>query len=283
MPFRKALRVHRNFIKFTLKMRHNTKSWVAFREAGLYPLQYSCLRRMLAFLDSVLALDDREYVKIAMLDCIADAHMHGVNNWFSMLSELLRHVHGGTLPAHALHADGAVDVDECLRMWRKHQHTTVWGNLSTDPRTAPRANVTLCTYHCWFGTDLTDEHWEPSVAVAAHNVTYSHLISLLKLRTNSHHLDIERLRHVTPSVPRSRRACPWCHTPDALHDELHCVMECPHLSQTRVQYPALFGPGTGPQDMRALFTAENLVGPLASFVHGFPKAIAAEQSGTAST
>jgi hypothetical protein len=62
-------RVHRNFVKFTLTMRHNTKSWVAFLEAGLYPLQYYCMHStMLAFLDSVLALDDDgEYdAKIAM-------------------------------------------------------------------------------------------------------------------------------------------------------------------------------------------------------------------------
>jgi hypothetical protein len=42
---------------------------------------------MLAFLDSVLALDDGEYAKIAMLDCIVDAGSSGTNNWFSKLSE----------------------------------------------------------------------------------------------------------------------------------------------------------------------------------------------------
>jgi Reverse transcriptase (RNA-dependent DNA polymerase) len=268
-------RVHRNFVKFNRKMRHNAKSWVTFREAGMYPLQHSCLHRMLAFLDSVLALDDGEYAKIAMLDCVADAST-GVNNWFSKLSNLLTHVHGGTMPEHALRIDGSVDVQKCLALWRKHHHTIVWGNLSSDPRTAPRDNVTLCTYHCWFGTDLADEdHWKPAPAITADSITYSHLISLLKLRTNSHHLDIERLRHVTPSVPRSRRACPWCRTPNAMHDELHCMLECPHLSQTRDLYPALFGPaGTGPRDMRTLFTAENLVGPLASFIHSLPKASA---------
>jgi hypothetical protein len=46
---------------------------------------------MLAFLDSVLALDDGEYAKIAMLDCIVDAGSTGTNNWFSKLSELLTH------------------------------------------------------------------------------------------------------------------------------------------------------------------------------------------------
>jgi hypothetical protein len=138
-------KVHRNFIKFTLKMRHNTKSWVAFREAGMYPLQHSCLHRMLAFLDRVLALNDGEYVKMAMLDCIADARSDGTINWFSKLSKLLTHVNGGTLPVHALHSDGYVDVDKCLALWRKHQHTFVWGNLSADPRTAPSENVSMFT------------------------------------------------------------------------------------------------------------------------------------------
>jgi hypothetical protein len=38
---------------------------------------------MLAFLDSVLALDDAEYAKIAMLDCIVDASSACTNNGFS--------------------------------------------------------------------------------------------------------------------------------------------------------------------------------------------------------
>ena len=64
-----------------------------------------------------------------------------------------------------------------------------------------------------------------------------------------------------------------------MHDELHCVFECPHLSHTRLQYPALpFGSEGRVQDadMRKVFTAENLVAPLASFVHSIP-AIAAEE------
>ena len=61
-----------------------------------------------------------------------------------------------------------------------------------------------------------------------------------------------------------------CHTPGALHDELHCVLECPSISETRLRYPALFGAGAGAQDMRTLFGDETLtlVAPgLASFVH----------------
>jgi hypothetical protein len=76
-----------------------------FREAGMYPLQYTCLHRVLTFLESALDLDDGEYVKVAMLDCIADARIAGVDNWFSKLSGLLAHVNGGVVPADALHPD----------------------------------------------------------------------------------------------------------------------------------------------------------------------------------
>jgi Reverse transcriptase (RNA-dependent DNA polymerase) len=264
--------VHRNFIRFALKMRHKTKAWVAYREAGMYPLQYTCMHRMLAFLDGVLALDDGEYAKIAMLDCIEEARSASVNNWFSKLSKLLAHVNGGTTPADALHPDGSVDVDKCLMLWRKHHHTTVWGNLSIDPRTAPSKNISLCTYERLFSTPLPDDHdhWRPAPCITVDNIPYSQLISLIRLRTNSHNLNIERLRHTRPRVPRANRACPWCRTPGAVHDELHCVMECPHISQTRLRYPALFGPRSDERDMRTLFTDEVLAAPLASFVHSFP-------------
>jgi hypothetical protein len=226
---------------------------------------------MLAFLDAVLALDDGEYAKIAMLDCIEDAQQNArVNNWYSKLSKLLKHVNGGTAPTEALRPDGSMDVDKCLTLWRRHHHTTVWGNLATCPRTAPSENVSLVVYHRAFAVDLDAEHWRPAPCITADNIPYSQLISLIKLRTNSHHLNIERMRHTRPRIPRSRRACPWCRTPGAVHDEQHCILECPHLSQTRLRYPTLFGPGTETRDMRTLFTDERLAAPLASFVHSMP-------------
>jgi hypothetical protein len=62
----------------------------------------------------------------------------------------------------------------------------------------------------------------------ATNIPYSQLINLIKLRTNSHHLEIERLRHARPRVPRSRRDPLWqsvspcrCGAP-----KVHCMMNC---------------------------------------------------------
>ena len=93
----------------------------AFCEAGTVSKlaciqQYPCLHRMLAFLEAVLDLDDGEYAKVAMLDCIADARIAGVDNWFHTLFALLTYVNGGIAPADALHHDGTVDVDEVPRL-----------------------------------------------------------------------------------------------------------------------------------------------------------------------
>jgi hypothetical protein len=104
----------------------------------------------------------------------------GTNNWFSKLSELLTHVHGGTLHVDALHTDGSVNVAQVPEsVWRKHQHTTVWGNLSTDPRTAPGDDVTLSTYHAWFAEpiDLQHSHWRPVSCIRATNIPYSQLLA----------------------------------------------------------------------------------------------------------
>jgi hypothetical protein len=274
-------KVHRNFVKFTLRMRSKTKAWVAFREAGMYPLQHTCLKQMLTFLDNVLAMDDGELAKVAILDCIAQANV-GARNWFSELSQLLTRCNGGTLPSHALQTNGVVDVEECLRVWRKHQHDAVWGNLHADPRTAPSTNITLCTYHNYFGTSLPEggEAWSCAPCIAADHIPYHHLISLINLRTNSHDMNIERLRHVRPRVPRAARACPWCRTTGApVQDELHCVLECPHFAQLRLRYEALFPAGWSATDMRRLFADEGdaLVGPLASFAHALMSEVIATQ------
>lgn len=262
--------VHRNFVKFTLRMRSRTKAWVAYREAGMYPLQYTCLHRMLTFLDNVLAMDDAEYTKVAMLDCIAQAAT-GASNWFSCLTRLLAHCAGGSLPLHALQQDGtSVDVEECLRIWRLHHYHAVWGNLHPDPRTSPSDNVTLSTYHAYFATSLPDDggEWACAPCIAASNIPYHHLISLINLRTNSHSLNIERMRHLRPRVPRAHRTCPWCNAPGAVQDEMHCMLECSHFSSQRPQYPSLFcQTGSAPADMRMLFTDGERTRALASFVH----------------
>ena len=141
-----------------------------------------------------------------MQDCVIDAG-RGRTNWASKLNKLVKHVSRGANVLYPI--NGSVDVDRCLSSWRKHYHTVVWRGLAPDPRTAPSTNVTLCCYHAYFGSALPadDNHWEPAPCITAHSVPYSHLMSLVKFRTNSHDLAIDRLRRARPRVLRADRLC----------------------------------------------------------------------------
>ena len=262
--------VHRNFLRYALRLRKCTSVWTLYREAGMYPVQHACLQQMLTFLRRVLQMDSREYVRLAMLECVADASVGGagIDNWYNKLQCMLAHVSHGVFddPAAINVAVGWVDVDYCMARWRSYYHTSVWHGLAPDPRTAPSAGATLCTYHTWFASDLPTDgaHWSCAPCITAPNVPYAHLISLIKLRTSSHNLAVQRLRQVRPRIPRALRACPLCSS-GAVQDEHHMLFDCPHLAQARLQYGTLFQ--ANHQGIKSMSTNPLLTSVLASFVH----------------
>jgi hypothetical protein len=261
--------VHRNFMRYVLKVRKNTSTWVVYREAGMYPVQHECLHHMLTFLRRVLQLDGREYAKIAMLQCIADEAAGVTKNWYSALQGLLSKVFWGeVIDSTTIDvANGRVEVDMCMTRWREFYHRTVWNGLVADPRRAPRDKVTMCTYHAWFASDLPTDgsHWNAAPCITAPNVSYPHLINLIKLRTSNHKLAIQRLREVHPIVPRACRTCPLCGS-GAVQDECHMIFDCPTLAHARLQYNSVFGPHHN-GGMKVTFTDPSIAAPLASFVH----------------
>jgi Reverse transcriptase (RNA-dependent DNA polymerase) len=259
--------VHRNFLRYVLKVRKNTPAWIVYREAGMYPVQHTCLKHMLQFLNRILQLDGQEYARIAMLECIADEALGGRQNWYSTLQSLLSHVSWGELIDSATIdvAIGRVEVDVCMTRWRDFYHRTVWHGMAADPRTAPTRRVTLCTYHVWFATDLPSggSHWIVAPCITAPNVSYPHLINLIQLRTSNHKLAIQQLRQVYPIPPRAERTCPMCGS-GAVQDECHMMFDCPALAQARLQYHSVFGQHAC---MKAAFTDPTITSPLASFIY----------------
>jgi hypothetical protein len=262
--------VHRNFLRYALRLRRSTSVWTLYREAGMYPVQHACLQQMLTFLRRVFELDSREYVQIAMLDCIADASVVGtasVDNWYSKLQSLLALVSHGVFddPAAIDVGAGCVNVDLCMARWRRYYHISAWHGLSSNPRTAPSEGATRCTYHTWFAADLPADgaHWSCAPCITASNVPYAHLISLISFRTSSHNLEVQRLRQVHPRVPRALRTCPLCNS-GSVQDEHHMLFDCPYLASARLQYPALFHAHHG---IKSMSMTPFLTSMLASFVH----------------
>jgi hypothetical protein len=264
-------KVHRSFVRYALRVRRCTAVWALYREAGMYPVQHACLQQMLTFLRRVLQLGGSEYVKLAMLECIADAAPVGgamVDNWYSRLQNLLAHVSHGVFddPSAIDVVAGVVDVDLCMTRWRSFYHTGVWHGLASDPRNAPSIGATLCTYHNWFASDLPENGacWSCAPCIAVPNIPYAQLIDLIKLRTSSHNLAVQRLREVHPRVPRASRICPLCNSGD-VQDEHHMLFDCPHLDWARQQYGRLFG--ASDHGIKATCTDPLMAPLLASFVH----------------
>ncbi len=272
--------VHRNFLRHTLGMRRNTKAWVAFRESGTYPIQHACLARMLRFAESILDLPATDVSHQAFLECAACMHPTGDirGTWARTLTSLVEHVCPSGTPVSALIdlPHGHVDVDACMCAWRTYYHDCVWGALAMDPRSGPSDGATLCTYHNWFAHDLpaNGEHWHMASCLDVLRIPPHHLTSLLRLRTGSHDLAIQRLRQVATGgqrVGRGARVCHCCAPPaegrPPVQDELHCVLECASLCSARSSYAGLFGAPAALPSMRSLFTQRHTCRALASFVH----------------
>ena len=70
------------------------------------------------------------------------------------------------------------------------------------------------------------------------------LRALVQFRLGSHALPIEQGRFARPALLRHLRRCTVCDT-QAVGDELHCVVDCPHFSNIRAQCPGLFQDAAG--------------------------------------
>ena len=116
----------------------------------------------------------------------------------------------------------------------------VWEGLHASPRTVPSEGAKLCTYHHWFGRP-SKVHCEPYYDLP---MGITRLRALIQFRIGSHALPVERGRFARPSLPRHLRRCNLCST-QAVGDELHYVFDCPHFSDIRGQYPALFQDAEG--------------------------------------
>ena len=134
----------------------------------------------------------------------------------------------------------SVDVASFTSAEPAHLTLSMWEGLHASPRTVPSKGAKLCTYHHWFGRP-SKVHCEPYYELP---MGITRLRALIQFRIGSHALPVERGRFARPSLPRHLRRCNLCST-QAVGDELYYVFDCPHFSDIRGQYPALFQDAEG--------------------------------------
>ena len=98
----------------------------------------------------------------------------------------------------------------------------------------------LCAYHHWFGRS-SNLRFEPDYELP---MGISKLRALVQFGLGSHTLPVEQGRFARPAVLRHLRRCTVCDT-QAVGDELHCVFDCPQLSDVRAQFLGLFQDAAG--------------------------------------
>ncbi len=259
-------RFQRIFLRTTMHLRRGTSVWVMYREAGLYPMQYACLKVMLRFAGRVLCLPNREYVVRALRWACTDPHAVDEGSWFGRLKNVVQRV----LPQGVLLHDvlnigaGVVEVDTILQHWRRYHAAVVWGSLPPDPRLAVH-HVTRCTYHCWFATPLPadDAEWSRAPCIDCDRIAHKHVLSLIRFRTGNHNLLVDLQRRGHADVPRAARVCTLC-TMHAVQDAAHIVFECPFFVGVRQQYGSLFQTHAR---MPELFTDMHVCLAVGHFVH----------------
>lgn len=255
----------RVFVRTTFGLRRGTSLWVMYREAGMYPMQYACLKVMLRFMDRVFHLPAREYVTLAMkAACTSPSNDDA--SWFGRLTSVITSVlpQGLALQDVLNVAAGRVDVDLILRLWRGHHYHAVWDVLAPDPRTAV-SHVTRCTYHRWFAAPLPDEdaEWAQAPCIGCARIPHKHMISLIRFRTGNHDLLVDLQRRGPVLVPRHARVCTLCSL-NEVQDAAHIMLTCPHLAPARHEFEPLF---TGQSHMLPLFQDTAQCSALAMFVH----------------
>ena len=67
-----------------------------------------------------------------------------------------------------------------------------------------------------------------------HLIIPKYRVSLCRLRTSSHLLEIEKGRHTIPKTPLERRVCRQCDS-NCVEDEIHFVVNCQKHTQLRTE------------------------------------------------
>ena len=128
-----------------------------------------------------------------------------------------------------LQLDKILDFLSCHSITPNMSWTTIINNLNRLYNKYWKDSLTsqnkLRTYKL-FKTELIYENY-----LSQCNLKYRK--SLTRFRISAHRLEIEKGRYSRPPVPASQRLCKSCK--DKVEDELHFLIECSKLSESRVE------------------------------------------------
>jgi Reverse transcriptase (RNA-dependent DNA polymerase) len=266
------------FLRYAFQVPTTTTVAVMMSEARCQPLMHTWFKLTVNWYNSMVVRRANDLVRCALVDSLALAAAGNTACWGA---EFLKAV-GGVDPecADRVRCVSAVPTNAVLDMLDTRWRERSWGaQLVHRSDTALRdiedsQGFKAATYRHWFCHDRVGAD-EPARCPVdkregfAYHVNHPQQIrTLATFRMSAHHLNIERLRHKVPAVPRSRRFCSCCNA-QAVEDEMH-VLECPRYGALRDMF--LDGHTQTPMTDATMYAVMNPTTPdgwkrLAVFLH----------------
>lgn len=205
------------FIKRMLKLRQQTATLAVLGEVGELPLSIKLELRVLKYWMRLLKLPDGHIAK-QMYDTLCSLDNIGFRSWVTYLK--------GLLVKYGLEnlLDGRILPPNMYKLTKAKivaAYSTQFCSLISDENRYPK----LRTYKLFKSSFEMENYLWLQIP--------RYRISLCRLRTSSHHLEIERGRYTIPKTPAESRICKQCNL-NEVEDEIHFVLNCSQHDVLRV-------------------------------------------------
>ena len=255
-----AEKLYRAFLRSLLGVRDSTPGGIVLAEAGRYPLATHWAKLVARYWNRLVEMRPDRLPKLAFAEQLALSQAQPEEGrparqlWVQQACRVL-----GDMQLEPM-ADGAPRLVDAGSTQDK----------SCDRYAARVAADTSAKvqYYCTVvRPGLTAESWKNRPAYISTVDNRAQRRHLAQLRTGSHWLQMEQGRFA--GLERSERLCPHCDM-GAVEDEEHMIFQCPHYSQIRERYAALFGEGA-PTSVHGFLHQDAI--SVANFVHECAKLV----------
>ena len=195
------------YMRCVLRVKRTTCNNIIYGECGMYPPSTTCHENILCYYNRLCRMNDFDITK-KVFNTLCKLHDQGFTNWISRVCELARKYNvdiNDTTSEYSLYK--RVCKDKVQQSFRCRLYDEIQDT---------EKNPIMRTYRRLksdFGT-------EPYLYLVT-NAKYRNAIS--KIRTSSHHLEIERGRHCNPRIPIEQRLCTVC---NVVESEQHFILSC---------------------------------------------------------
>jgi len=239
---------HISFLRSTLGVRRSTPTAALMEELQREPLAFAWIRQTVRFWNQILAREDGDVVKAAMLDNI-DMARSGRNCWARQLQKCVARDAGVDIFNHTATPLCVTSIMTKVAYKLQQGHLVAMPDVTANNPASlvrsvpdevggrPVKGFKHYTYSKWFSPDTVDKH-----TTFWHNLSiFKHIQTVAQFRLGVHWLNIEWGRF--HKQPRSLRLCTCCDMSDR-EDELH-FLTCPMYFNIRAEHGHIFSDCTG--------------------------------------